>query len=99
LLGLISFTFFIVATVKYLKYIKKKYKEQGWKPDFIYYTRNAIIATLIMLFVFGISGHNLYRYNWYISACYALILVNLTDKKISGKRTEADIADGHKSNQ
>jgi len=99
LLGLISFTFFIVATVKYLKYIKKKYKEQGWKPDFIYYTRNAIIATLIMLFVFGISGHNLYRYNWYISACYALILVNLTDKKISGKRTEADIADEHKSNQ
>jgi hypothetical protein len=82
LLGLITFTFLIVVTVRYLGYIKKKYKELGWKEDFVYFSRNAIIATLIMLFIFGISGHNLFRYNWYISACYALILFNIVERKV-----------------
>jgi hypothetical protein len=41
---------------------------------------------LILIFVQGISGSNLFRYNWYIFACFLSIITFVTADRIRRKR-------------
>jgi len=77
LLGVAAFSLFIFRFIRNIKYIRMKYYSNDWKPDLVFYMTEAIKIGLIMLFIQGIFGHNLFRDNWYIFAAYSVVLANL----------------------
>lgn len=81
LLGVATFVFFIVRFAQAIKYVKMKYRECRWRPDFVFYTAEAVKIGLIMLFVQGLFGHNLFRDNWYIFAGYIVVASNLVSQR------------------
>jgi O-antigen ligase len=83
LLGIISFSFFIFTYYKALKRIRKFYVGKLRPPDFYLHIRTAILVALLMLFVQGLFGHNLYRFNWYIFAAFLAIDYSLMLQKHS----------------
>ncbi len=52
--------------------------ETRWMTIFV----KAFIVSLIALFVSGLFGHNLYRYNWYMLAGLTLALDNMLDLRL-----------------
>ena len=85
LLGVIAFITYTVANTKFMKKIVALYRERNWSEDFILVTTRALQTALIILFVQGLSGHNLFRYNWYIFACFVSISTILV-----GARAQAE---------
>jgi O-antigen ligase len=81
LLGVAAFIFFIIRFVQNIKYIRMKYLKSDKPPDFLFYITEAIRIGVIMLFVQGMFGHNLYRDNWYLFAAFTVIMVNILSSK------------------
>lgn len=82
LLGIITFTLFIVRYVSTLKRIKEKYRARAWPRDFPYWVTEATKVSLIMLLFQGLSGHNLFRFNWYVFACFLVIVAQIINTRI-----------------
>ena len=88
--GLLTFGYFIYVFFKSIRRIRKKYAENGWVADFMYHVNDALMVSLIMLFWQGITGHNLYRFNWYFFAALTLVLTNnLAKRSRCEQQTEA----------
>jgi hypothetical protein len=90
IVGVIAFIWFNVIHARYLSRLVKEYTTRNWTPDFILVTTKALQTALIILFVQGMSGHNLFRYNWYIFACFASIMTILTTQRILAEQKTAD---------
>lgn len=82
LLGAAAFIYFIIIFLQNIKYIRMKYFSTDWQPDFVFYMTEAIKTSLILLFVQGFFGHNLYRSNWYFFASFIIILTYLVKKRV-----------------
>jgi putative inorganic carbon (hco3(-)) transporter len=80
LVGVFAFSFFIWRYTGYIRSIRERLKKLNWPKGFVYHVRDAVKICLIMLFVQGLFGHNLYRFNWYIFAAFILILSNIVDR-------------------
>lgn len=91
LLGIITFTFFIYIIIKYLRYIKQIYIRKKWPHDFNFHLIYSINIALYLLFFQGITGHNLFRYNWYIFAAFIVIIYQLTQQKLEENYSEIKI--------
>jgi len=81
LLGAAAFIYFIIIFIQNIKYIRKKYFSSDWRPDLIFYMTEAVKVSLILLFIQGFFGHNLYRKNWYFFASFIIILTYLVKKR------------------
>jgi len=81
LLGAAAFIYFIIIFIQNIKYIRQKYFSSDWRPDLIFYMTEAIKVSLILLFVQGFFGHNLYRSNWYFFASFIIILAGFVKKR------------------
>lgn len=90
LLGVAAFSFFIFRFVKTLKFVKRFYDDHDWPPDFLFFMRQAIKIGLIMLFVQGMFGHNLYRDNWYFFAAFIVIISKIIYDRHQAARTADD---------
>ncbi|HPC11880.1 MAG TPA: O-antigen ligase family protein, partial [candidate division Zixibacteria bacterium] len=87
LIGVAAFSFFIARFAGTLKLIKRLYDEHGWPPDFLFQMRQAIKIGLIMLFVQGLFGHNLFRDNWYFTAGFIVIVSKIVwDRHLAAQR-------------
>jgi len=82
LLGAAAFIYFIIIFIQNIKYIRQKYFSTDLRPDFIFYMTEAIKVSLVLLFIQGFFGHNLYRDNWYFMASFIIILTCLVKKKL-----------------
>jgi hypothetical protein len=51
----------------------------------------AVQIALILLFVQGISGSNLFRYNWYIFACFLSISTYIVADRIHDERSDSPL--------
>ena len=58
-----------------IKYIYHKFK---WKEDFNLFVIEATTFSLIILAYQGLISHNLFRDNWYIFACFIVIIAKIT---------------------
>ena len=81
LVGVVAFIWFIVVKVKNLKGTLAVYHDHNWPSDFLSVTTKAMQTALIILLIQGFSGHNLFRYNWYIFACFLSIIVTLVNER------------------
>jgi len=93
LLGVITFFFFVYRFSKTIAGVRQKYRDNDWDPDFLYHLSEAIKIGLIMLFVQGLFGHNLYRGNWYFFAAFVVTVAKLVEMRMERERTieQADI--------
>jgi len=80
-LGLIAFGFLVYMMVRHYRYIKSLYKSRNWERDFNFYVSFAAIISVIALFFQGVFGHNAYRFNWYIYACFLAVVVGLVEQR------------------
>ena len=77
-----------------IKYIYHRYK---WEYDFNWYLVEAIFYSLIILAYQGLISHNLFRDNWYSTACFVVIMTTLIKNRAkeedARKREELDVTD------
>jgi O-antigen ligase len=85
MLGLAVFAFLTYSMAKHIKYIKARYEERGWQRDVNYYIAMSVKVALISLYFLGIFGHNAYRFNWYIFACFLAIVVNFVNGRMKAE--------------
>lgn len=86
IVGLAAFTWFVVTKVRYARDLVNEYGKQLWPDDILSKVTKAVQIALILIFVQGISGSNLFRYNWYIFACFLSIITFVTADRIRRKR-------------
>jgi hypothetical protein len=90
LVGIAAFVFFVTRMAQSIRRVRRKYAEFGWPRDFPYYLSEAIKIGVIMLFVQGMGGHNLFRTNWYFFAAFLVILGNLVTARNQNSATATD---------
>ncbi len=92
LVGMAAFSWFIATSFRHLKNIAVAYSSRNWPSDFISATTRAVQTALILLLVQGLSGHNLFRYNWYIFVCFASIMAVIVQKRIEDEAAPPGIS-------
>ncbi len=85
-LGIVSFVYFLYVFITNLKDIKNKYLKYHWDEDFNYHLNDAVKISLVMLLFQGLSGHNLFRPNWYINACFLVIMMRQVNIRIEEEK-------------
>jgi len=93
LVGLVAFIWFVTVKVRYMKSLIDEYHSRRWSPDILYRITQALQAALILLFVQGFSGHNLFRYNWYIFAGFVSIMTFIAADRIAQEQPAPDTPD------
>ena len=89
-LGLAAFAFMTYMMAKHVKYIKARYEEKNWPKDVNYHVAQSVKVSLYSLYFLGLFGHNAYRFNWYIFACFLAIAANLVDKRLQAVNIQTD---------
>ena len=90
IMGLLTFGFFLYVlfkTIQMLKYLYHKYK---WEYNFERALIDAVLYSLIMLLFQGLIGHNLFRFNWYINACFVVIITTIVNDRIEQEKQKSD---------
>ncbi len=82
LMGLLTFGFFLYIIFKTLQMIKYIYHKYEWEYDFERAMIDGISYSFIMLAFQGLIGHNLFRFNWYIYACFVVIITMIVNQRI-----------------
>ena len=82
ILGTIIFVILIYNVIRQNIKVEKKILSQIKTKDRNYYLSMAMLTSLGCLFITGIFGHSLYRFNWYFIAALTVVLTNLSTKMI-----------------
>ena len=85
--GIITFVYFLIVYFKSLKLVKHRYLEREWDQDIYWFLFKAMKVSMITLLFQGLTGHNLYRYNWYIYACFLVMIVQITNARLQKELT------------
>ena len=80
--GIIAFVYFLIVYFRSLKLVRLRYLEREWEEDLYWFLLKALHVSMITLLFQGIFGHNLYRYNWYVYACFLVMIVQLENRRI-----------------
>lgn len=88
LVGLICFGFLIYTMVSSIQMIKYIYHRFKWKNDFNWYIIEATTYSLIIMAYQGLISHNLFRDNWYIFACFIVIITAITNERLKNMKSE-----------
>lgn len=89
IIGVVAFTWFVVTKVRYARDLVNEYAKQLWPSDILLTITQAVQIALILIFVQGISGSNLFRYNWYVFACFLSIITYLAADRIRRERSSS----------
>lgn len=63
-----------------MKFLKQRGREKEGK--YLYMASLGILSSIALLLIFGIGGHNGYRYNWIWFAAFQAVAVSLMDEKV-----------------
>lgn len=89
IVGLVAFTWFVVTKVRYARDLVNEYAKQLWPSDILLTITQAVQIAVILIFVQGFSGSNLFRYNWYVFACFLSIITYLAADRIRRERSSS----------
>jgi cbb3-type cytochrome oxidase subunit 1 len=74
-----------------MKDLVGEYRSRNWRPDIILAVTRSVQTSVILLFVQGISGHNLFRYNWYMFATFVSIMTFVVAHRVQHEQGSAEI--------
>jgi len=77
LLGVFSFGAYIMAVWRELREAKRTAREADQPMPFLSGLASALSLILVALFVDGLTGHNLYRVDWYVAGALAIVVCRL----------------------
>jgi O-antigen ligase len=76
-LGAISFLFLNFTIVRTARAVRHTLRSLRSPPALPLAVSQAVLMTLILLFVGGFSAHNLYSYSWYMAGAFAVVSLRL----------------------
>lgn len=80
ILGTLAFCIWIYSLLKTLKSLQLKCRNSD--DNFLYLTLIGLRMQLFCLLLLGLSGHNLYRYNWFIVSALIVVSLRLYNKEL-----------------
>ncbi len=88
LMGLLTFGLFMYMIIKTMQMIRYIYHRYKWEYDLERAMVDALSYSFIMLAFQGLIGHNIYRFNWYIYACFVIIITTIVNQRIAQMEKE-----------
>jgi O-antigen ligase len=83
LLGIFTFVGYLVAVRGELSAARAYLRESNEGSPFFFGIIGALSTQLVALLVAGLSGHNLYRPDWYVAGALAVVVYRLTIESVS----------------
>lgn len=76
LVGFFAYAFFTWALFTSLRDSRRYLKSRRDRPgnNFMFSLADGIWVSLVLLYLFGLTGHNLYRYNWFLFAGFLAVI-------------------------
>lgn len=93
LLGVLSFTGYVIAVWRELRAAKLAMSITSDPSPFLSGLIMAVSTQLVALLVEGLSGHNLYRLDWYAAGALAVVVCRLTSGNVPARGEAAEIGD------
>ena len=81
LLGAATFGYFVFTLLRKNRAARHQLAALRSPPPLLMALGKAIVVVVIALFVGGLSGHNLYRYNWYLAGGLVALLCRMTEQE------------------
>jgi len=81
LLGAATFGYFVFTLLRENRAARHQLAVLRSPPPLLMALGKAIVVVVIALFVGGLSGHNLYRYNWYLAGGLVALLCRMTEQE------------------
>jgi len=82
LLGALSFGFFIFSIMRQGRAARRALQAlQNPAHEWLISLTNALVVVLVALFAGGLSGHNLYRYNWYLVGALVVVILRIAEQE------------------
>lgn len=92
LLGALSFGFFIFTILGQGRAVRRALQAlHNPAHQWLISLTNAVVVVLVALFTGGLSGHNLYRYNWYLAGALIVVIARMAEEeRAAGQPGEND---------
>jgi O-antigen ligase len=92
LLGALSFGFLIFTILRQGRAARRALQAlHNPAHEWLISLTNAVVIVLVALFAGGLSGHNLYRYNWYLAGALIVVVVRIAEQeKAAAQAGETD---------
>ena len=92
LMGLLTFGAFLYIIIKTMQMLRYLYHKFKWEYDFELAILDSFKYSFIMLGFQGLIGHNTYRFNWYIYACFIVAITTIINRRVADQenKTETD---------
>jgi O-antigen ligase len=81
LLGLIAFGYFIYKLASNVRFIRSTLRRNDMQKDFNFQMATAVMVSVAVLLFLGLFAHNLYRFNWYLVACFTAIMARQVERR------------------
>ena len=82
LLGALSFGFLIFTILRQGRAARRALQAlHNPAHEWLISLTNAVVIVLVALFAGGLSGHNLYRYNWYLAGALIVAVVRIAEQE------------------
>lgn len=96
-IGLAAFLFLAGTLLWNLRTLRRwTHPERGFTPNSnLYHLAGAMIASTALLFVEGVFGHNLLRYNWVWYAAMTAVALGICHERLAVSETESTSAWGY----
>lgn len=96
-IGLTAFGFFIWAVFTTLRRARRWLIRNGETADnrMMYGLIDGIMVSYGLLFLLGLAGHNLYRYNWFFFGALVTVIWQQVAQQIDRQSTREEPAEGH----
>ncbi len=82
LLGALSFGFLVFTILRQGRAARRALQAlHNPAHEWLISLTNAVVIVLVALFAGGLSGHNLYRYNWYLAGALMVVVVRIAEQE------------------
>ncbi|HOP08138.1 MAG TPA: O-antigen ligase family protein [candidate division Zixibacteria bacterium] len=94
IVGFSAFCFFTYALLITIRRCRKRLKRLEKTDDnrFMSSMVEGILVSLWLLFLFGLAGHNLYRYNWFFFAAFVVVIDRELDRQEAAAEKQVEPA-------
>lgn len=92
LLGALSFGAFVASIVGAARQSARALRSIGDPSPFLSMLIRAILVSVFLLFIAGFTSHDLYRFNWYVSAAMAVVTARVVQGIASASEDNGEVA-------
>ncbi len=90
LLGLLAFGYFIYKLASNVSFIRSTLRRNNMQKDFNFQMATAVLISVVGLFFLGLFAHNLFRFNWYLVACFTAIMAQQVERRFQPVDVDAE---------